>query len=276
MKELARRIGLLLSAALLAAPASAATRLGDSCDLAVLGARDDAGFLQFDRALRDALQSQDAAALSRLVQFPPRITWQDGAHTMLADAAALSSRLSAASWALLHKAVGAQPAAQLFCNAQGLMYGNGELWANPDAAARDPAFRISAINLPETAPAAAAQAAPGGAAPGGAALVPAATQFACSTDKFQIVIDTAGAGTPRYRSWDKPHASPDAPAMELVGKVNAEGTGLCLRRSWRFANGNVDYLLDEPGCNDGSVPAKARARLEVRIAGKPQLESWCY
>ena len=46
--------GLLLSAAL-QVPAGDATRLGDGCDLAALGARNDAAFVQFDRALRDAL-----------------------------------------------------------------------------------------------------------------------------------------------------------------------------------------------------------------------------
>lgn len=268
-------MGLLLSAALLATPASAATRLGDGCDLGVVGVRDDVAFLQFDRSLRDAVQRQDAAALARLLQFPLRMTWKDGAHTTIADAAALQGRLPAASWALLHKAVSAQPPAQLFCNVQGVMYGNGELWASPDAAAVDPAFRIIAINLPENAPAP-APAAGAHAVPGGASVVPAATHLACSTDKFHVVIDTVSAGMPRYRSWNRPHGPPDTPAMELVGKVDGQGTGVCFHHIWRFANGNVDYVLSEPGCSDGSVPATAKALLEVSIAGKTQLQSWCH
>lgn len=256
---------LLLSAGLLASPAIAGTRLGDACDLGVLGARGDAVFLQFDRALRDAVERRDAAALSGLVLFPLRMTWKDGAHATVADAAALRGRLPAASWVFLHKAVSAQKPAQLFCNVEGVMYGNGELWASPDAAAGDHPFRITAINLPENAP-----------APVQGVTVPAATQLVCSTDKFHIVIDTARESTPRYRSWNRPHGPPGTPAMDLVGKEDGEGIGVCFRRSWRFANGNVDYVLSEPGCNDGSVPTNVKARLEVSIAGKTRLESWCY
>ena len=263
MKKAAVLMCLLLSAGLLAPPASAGTRLGDGCDFGVAGARDDDAFLQFDHALRDAVERQDAAALSQLALFPLRMTWKDGTHTAATDAAALQGRLPAASWALLQQAVSARQPAQLFCNAAGVMYGNGELWASPDAARGDHAFRITAINLPDKA-----------AAPTGA--VPAAIQLVCSTDKFHIVIDAAREGTPRYRSWNRPDGAPDVPAMELVGKTDGEGTGVCFHRTWRFANDNVDYVLSEPGCNDGSVPLKAKARLAVSIGGKARLESWCY
>ncbi|HMO48313.1 MAG TPA: hypothetical protein PKB14_20095 [Rubrivivax sp.] len=248
---------LLLTAAL---PAVGATRLGEACDLAVVGARDDAAFLQFDRALRGALAQPDAAGLARLVRFPLRMSFKDGVRAAPADAAALQARLPAASWTQLRKVVDAQPPARLFCNVEGVMYGDGELWASPDAAGGH-AFRVSAINLSEHAPAT-AQGAP--------------AQLACSTDKFAVVVDTAADGAPRYRSWNRPHGPPDAPAMELVGKASGEGSGVCFHRRWRFANGNVDYLLSEPGCNDGSVPAQAKAQLQVHIGGKAQLEAWCY
>ena len=152
------------------------------------------------------------------------------------------------------------------------MCGNGELWASAAAAPRQQTLRILAINLPQKATATAAGA---HAAPGGAAIVPATTQLDCRTDKFQILIEAAREEPPRYRSWNRPHGPPDTPAMELVGKVDGEGTGLCLHRRWRFANGNVDFVLSEPGCSEGNVPAKAKALLEVRVAAKTRLSSWC-
>lgn len=265
MKKTAAWAWLLLPAWLAALPAAAQTRLGDSCDLAVLGVRSPAGFMHFDNALREAVQSRDTQALARLLQFPLALNHGDSRGTV-ANAAAWQERLTgsfpAALWPVLHKAVIGQQPGELFCNGQGVMYGDGEVWANPAAGQE---FRVNAINLPKEA-----------AASGGHAAAPTAL-LSCSTDKYHIVIDAASDEAARYRSWNKPHAPPDAPAMELAGKAaEGEGTGLCFHRTWRFHNGNVSYVVGEPGCTDRSVPVGAKARLEVNIDGKPQLRAWCH
>lgn len=259
MKACARAVWLLLLAAL---SATAQTRLGDSCDLAVLGVRNDANFMRFDNALREAVEGRNAQALAGMLQFPLALN-TGGRRATIANPAAWQERFTgpfaAALWPLLHKAVIGQQPGALFCNAEGVMYGNGEVWATPVGQG----FRVSAINLPA-------------AAPGGDAAKPTVL-LGCSTDKFRIVIDAMGEGAARYRSWNQPHAAPDTPAMELAGAAaQGEGTGMCFHRSWRFRNGNVTYAVSEPGCNDGSVPVGAKARLEVDIAGKPQLQAWCH
>lgn len=242
---------------LCALPAAAQTRLGESCDLAVLGQRDTAAFMRFDQALRDAVHRRDAPALQRLLQFPLALN-RGERRSALADGAAWQGQFSDAWWPLLQQAVSAQPPEQLFCNAEGVMYGNGTLWAGPDGQR----VRVRTINLPKEA----------------AAVGPSRARSAllsCSTGKHRIEIDAAPDGTPRYRCWNEPHAPPEAPAVDLTGQVDAEGTGSCARRSWRFDSGHVRYVVSEPGCSDASVPAGAKARLSVDIAGRRALDAWC-
>jgi len=258
----------LLSASPFWSSAFAGSRFGEGCDLSVLGVQDDTGFMRFDNALREAVTSRNAAALAKLAQFPLRLNRPNGESVSVGNAAALQSRLGNA-WPGLQKAVDAKPPGELFCNAEGVMYGDGEIWANPGSGAAAP-FRISSMNLPE--PHAAASDRPAARAIGPDGQV----QLACSTDRFQIVIDEQANETSRYRSWNKPHAAPEDPAIELIGRANFEGTGACAHRVWDFRNGNADYVLGEPGCGDGSAPAKAKAQLEVLIGGKSQLKSWCY
>ena len=144
-KALGRAL-LALATALCVVPAAASTRLGESCDLAALGARDAAGFMRFDRALRDAVQGSDAQALDALLQFPLALN-RGASRTTIADAAAWRKQLDAAWWPVLQRAVAGQQPQALFCNADGVMYGDGAIWANPAGTA----LRISAINLPRQA-----------------------------------------------------------------------------------------------------------------------------
>lgn len=131
--------------------AFAASRLGGSCDLSVLGVRDEAGFRRFDQALREAVRARDAQALSALVDYPVRANYGSGGHVELRDAAALLGARLDDLWPTLQEAVMGHPAATLFCNDQGVMYGNGAVWANPEGA--DGLFRITAFNFPGPAPA---------------------------------------------------------------------------------------------------------------------------
>jgi hypothetical protein len=256
---------LLLLAAAALTPARADTRLGDGCDLAILGARDRAEFLRFDSALNAALEKQDAAALALLVRFPLRVNQADGSRVSLDNAAALQSHFAQAFGPAVRAAVARQKPESLFCKADGgVMYGDGEVWADRVDVGRGQQFRVTTVNVPAGA---------------AAAKAPAATEpkplLACSTDKFHVVIDGREDTAPRYRSWNKPHAPPDAPALELVGKAGGEGTGSCFHRIWRFRSGNVDYVLSEPGCGP-DTPKGARAELEVLIGGQSRLQSWCF
>lgn len=260
MKQVALLIFVLLPAWFGAAPAMAASRLGDSCDLSVLGVNDNTNFYHFDNALREAVTSRNAAALAALVQYPLRLNFKNGAHVEVDDADTLRARYVDSLWPVLQKAVIGQQPGDLFCKSDGLMYGDGEVWVLPESHGQR--FRITAFNLPGNAPAHAAAA--------------SKQLLSCDTNKYHIVIDAAADEQPRYRSWNRPDLPPAAPAMDLVGEASAEGTGICLRRIWRFRNGNVDYIVSEPGCSAGDVPANAKARLEVTRGGKQLLESWCH
>lgn len=250
---------LLLLAVSATMPVRAQTRLGESCDLAVLGATDTAVFLRFDRALREAFEQQDATALAPLVSFPLRLNRADGSHVVLANATALQAQYPQVLAPALRAVLARQRPETLFCNADGMMYGAGELWVNRVEAGTSPQWRITAVNLP----AAVAQAPQG------------KTLLACSTDKVQVVIDGPDDGTPRYRAWNKPHPASGPPALELEGRTEVEGRGACARRIWRFRNDKVDYVLSEPGCGP-DTPQGARAMLEVLIDGRARLHAWCF
>lgn len=264
---------LLIGAAALApAPALAETRLGDGCDLAALGVKDRAEFLRFDSALNAALEAQDATALALLVRFPLRVNHADGSRISLDNAAALQSRFAQVFGPAVRAAVTRQKPETLFCKADGgVMYGDGEVWVDRVDTGRGEQFRVTSVNVPAAAAPAKGQAAPAAAA---AAAQPKPL-LACSTEKFHVVVDGREDAAPRYRSWNKPHAPPDTPAVELVGKSGGEGTGSCFHRIWRFHSGNVDYVLSEPGCGP-DTPNGAQAELEVLIGGQSRLRSWCF
>lgn len=257
-------VAVLLFFSLVAVPVAIAdTRLGDSCDLSVLGLTNKDDFLRFDRSLRSALEKRDAAALALVVDLPLTLNYADGSHVSLNDAATLQLRFDEAFPPALRKIVLAQKPEALFCKYDGLMYGNGELWANLVGDSKAQRLRVVAVNLPDSA---ADKQKPGA----------RKVQLACDTDKFHVVIDGSD-DAPRYRSWNKPHAPPDKPAMELIGTGGSEGTGVCSHRNWKFKNGTVEYsLVENRGCSDGSNPANARAQLEVLIGDKSPLTSWCY
>ena len=255
-------LAMLLLAAVGATDARADTRLGESCDLAVLGVKDKAEFLGFDAALHAAIERRDASALAPLVQFPLRLNHADGKHASLESAAALSSRFDQAFGPTVRASVAGQKVDALFCNADGVMYGDGAVWVNRIDAGHGPQFRVTAVNVPGDSSAQSVSAAD------------AKPLLACGTDKFHIVIDGAGA-SPRYRSWNKPHALPERPAVELEGTTEVEGTGSCAHRLWRFHSGRVEYVVSEPGCRP-DTPGGARAQLEVLVAGQSRLQTWCF
>ena len=152
MRKLAMAVVALASWCVLAAPAQAATRIGAGCDLAVAGAHDAAAFLSFDTALRAAALRPDAAALSALVDVPLRVNRADGTHATLASAAAVRA-IGPTLLPVVRAAVAATPVAKLFCNDNGVMYGEGQVWANlVKVAGGIEQFRITSVNLPKAIP----------------------------------------------------------------------------------------------------------------------------
>ena len=246
------------------------TRLGDSCDLVALGAADKQEFLHFDHDLRAALGEQNANALVSLVRFPLRVNYHDGSHVSLDNPAALQKQFAHAFPAELRGIVQNQSIGALFCKSDGgVMYGNGEVWADLIGKSGAQRFRITAVNVPESQAAAAAE-------PSAPQAPDNKVRLTCSSEKFHIVIDSGSGDAVRYRAWNNPHVAPAKPDMDLPGTQGGEGTGSCFHRMWTFKNGDVDYIVSEPGCSEHAPPAHAVGQVEVRINGKMQLTSWCF
>jgi hypothetical protein len=232
------------------------TRLGQSCDLAAVGAADTKAFLAFDRELRTALSKQDLLSVALLVAYPLRINENRGKYS-LDDPAALQSHFPEVFPPSVRKAVMEQKPEAFFCNAEGIMYGNGDVWVGPMAVG----YAIKTINLPDTGPAPASK-----------------IEFVCNADRHRIVIDAPG-GTVRYRAWNSPRPLSDTPDLEIpTGKQGVEGTGPCTYPVWTFTRGGTEYSVRGlGGCSaDSNQPEGAHGMLEVTADGKSLAHSWCY
>lgn len=91
------------------------------CALVVAGPG-EAAFLAFDKELRSALSSGDAATLALLVRFPLRVSFPDGATISLHDPATVQLRFQEVFTPLLRKAVMNQKPETVFCNDDGIVY----------------------------------------------------------------------------------------------------------------------------------------------------------
>ncbi|MDE3166961.1 MAG: hypothetical protein KGN36_14235 [Acidobacteriota bacterium] len=244
---------LLLTAA--GAVEAQGTRLGDGCDLAVVGAKDTAGFLAFDRELRAAVTARDPAATALLVEFPLRVNTGHGSYS-LNDPAMLQARFAEVFSPSVRRAIVEQKAGEVFCNSTGVMYGSGLVWAG---IARQ-GYAIQVINLPADA---------------SRETAGREVAFVCRTERHRVVIDVTAAGVPRYRSWNRPHAPTDPPDLEIAaGKRDYEGTGPCAAAIWTFHAAATTYSLEEAGC--APAPKGATAQLTVSTGGKTLAEWWCY
>lgn len=236
------------------------SRLGNSCNLATLGLNDKSEFMRFDRDLRTALAHGDATATALLTQFPLRVNFPDDSHITLIDPATLQKQFDRVFTPELRDAVRKQKIEDLFCKYTGLDYADGGIWINLTGA-DDKQLRIDAVNVP------------------GARADEKASDIdlACSTKQFRIVIDATGRPNAlRYRVWNLPRGVTEKPDLELTGTRNYEGTSPCTHRIWHFKNGNAEYALSEPGCQQDAPPKNAAASLAVSINGELKLESWCF
>jgi hypothetical protein len=235
---------------------SQSSRLGESCDLSAVGATDSKSFLVFDRELRAAISKQDVVSMALLVTYPLRINQDRGSYS-LNDPAALQSHFQEVFPPSVRAAVIEQNSGEFFCNAEGLMYGHGDVWVTLTAVG----YAIKVINLPDAGPAPASK-----------------IEFVCNADKHRIVIDAPG-GTLRHRPWNRPRPLSETPDLEIAaGKQRFEGTGPCTYEVWTFSRGATEYSVGGlSACSpDSGQPPDARGTLEVTAAGKTLAHSWCY
>ncbi|HWE83751.1 MAG TPA: hypothetical protein VG267_02325 [Terracidiphilus sp.] len=239
------------------------TRLGDECDLSILGATDTKGFLEFDTELRAALTKQDPVALAFLVRFPLDVNEAPGDSYSLNDAGALQRHFVQVFGAKVRQAVLNSPVRALMCRDEGVMYGNGEVWVE----ATKFGYAVSAVNVE------AAAAATGAARP--------QIKYECQTEKHRIVIDEGADRAARYRSWDRPHSVTGDPDLVITrGDSTFQGTGVCAYPQWTFKNATVTYTVDGAlGCLGDSEPPPpkgASGHLLVKVPGKPEVFQWCF
>jgi len=136
-----------LAALLLIASYSAfsqSARLGNSCDLAAVGAKDTQGFLMFDQELRAAISTQDAVPMALLVRYPLRINEGDHGSYSLNNPAALQSHFAEVFPPAVRAAVLKQKPETVFCTSTGVTYGDGALWIGTTGGR----YVIEVINLP--------------------------------------------------------------------------------------------------------------------------------
>lgn len=116
------------------------------CDLAVVGAQTRAPFDDFFSAFRAAVASNKPAAIVPLISFPLRINGKRRA-IFVQNASAFSRQYHAIFTKKVRDTVLNQAASALFCNSQGVMYGDGEVWVTLNSASNAERYSVAAINV---------------------------------------------------------------------------------------------------------------------------------
>jgi hypothetical protein len=241
-------------------------KLGENCDLAILGQTDTKSFLAFDAELRYALKRPDPAAVALLVAYPLRVN-DDLGSWYVHDAASLAARFQRIFGPALVAAVLDNRPEALSCSSEGVMYDNGTLWVNfvedgAQAKSKIARFEITVVNKlsegdsPERSPA-------------------GKVKFVCRTDAHRIIVDLGADGSPHYRAWNIPRPISDKPDLEIAkGVERVEGTGACGHAIWTFVSGKAKFVISEIGCFGDSPPQGARGQLQVFANG--EFSRWCY
>ncbi len=237
---------------------SQTTALGQNCDLAILGARENKSFLQFDREFRNALSNQDAGMMALLVKPSLRVSNDRGSYHV-EDAGSLQSRFQDIFSSKVREIVEKERPQDLTCLSGGVMYGDGAVWVEFTGQR----YAISAVNIPGSGPAKPAQ---------------KTVEFVCNADKHRVIVDAVGDSAPRYRAWTKPHPLTEKPDIEIPdGKREFGGSGPCSYTSWTFTKAGATYSLHGPGgCYEDShqPPADSNGSLDVSVSGK-EISWWC-
>jgi len=220
-------------------------------------------FAAFDKELRDALEHQDAVALSFLVQFPLRVN-DNGGTISIDDASALKTHFQEVFTPAVRKEILADHDEPGGCGIEGVGYGRGVLWVQ----ASDRGYAIYVVNRDSVAPYAS----------GNTAKI----NYVCQTQTHRIAIDTLADGTLRYRSWNKPRPVTGEPDLDLKpGTQSFEGTNVCAFPVYTFKSGKTEITIDGGlGCGPDSgpdaSPKDATGHLRITIADKTVTDVWCY
>ncbi len=220
-------------------------------------------FDQFDKELRVAITRQDTVALAFLVTFPLRVN-DAGGTISIDNAAALKMHFQEVFTPAIRKAILNEKFHDLGCNVEGIGYGLGVIWVN----ASDRGYAIWSVNRDAVPPYPNTWTIP-------------KINFVCQTLTHRVVVETLAGGTLRYRSWNKPRFVTGQPDLEITGgKGTVEGTNVCAVSVYTFGSGTAVYsVVGGLGCfgdSEPGPPKDATGRLEVTVAGKPQVDSWCY
>jgi hypothetical protein len=229
------------------------------------GAKDDQAFLAFDKIFRTALKNQDAGLLASVVEFPLALNYSPDDSISLDTPTALQSHFQEAFPPSIRDAVLKEDPTQVSCSYDGIMYGNGDVWAEPLGGPEpsETRYRVVAVNLhakkTETP-----------------VSHKGRVDYICDTKGHHIVIDEPSGDAPRYRSWNNPHTVLDAPDMLINAGIHTiEGSGVCAGDMWKFKKGDTEFDVYPLGCTDGSEPSNARGALEILIKGELKQTDWC-
>lgn len=230
-----------------------------SCNLSIVGAKDKDSFLQFDRELREAIDTQDAVKMALLVNLPFSVNERGHGSISIGSATTLQERYSEIFTADVRATVLKQKVEEISCNYSGIMYGNGTLWVfvTPQG------YGIQSVNLPR---------------PNAPPFPTPRVVTTCNADLRRVAVDRMEDGTLRYRAWERPRSILDAPDVETMnGTTDVQGTGVCANSVWTFQDGASEYVLSGVGCwaDSNPPPDGARGRLTITRNGETEL-SWCF
>jgi len=146
----------------------------------------------------------------------------------------------------------------------GIMCVNGNLWVGQVGEGKGLRFRVTTISLP---PINAANAYP----------TTPKIEFICDAEKHRVVIDSNASNRSRYRAWNKPHSTTEAPDIEIAGPgANVEGTSPCTHSIWTFKKGRAEFEVSDMGCTESTPPKGAVGQLSVSVGGTVKQKWWCY
>ncbi|HEY9842248.1 MAG TPA: hypothetical protein V6D23_17420 [Candidatus Obscuribacterales bacterium] len=243
-----------LSLALMNMPQSRAqSAFEPGCNGKLYDVQDHGELARFDAELRQALKGQNVLQLAALVNYPLRVNGPGRGTILISDPQALKSYFQTVFTPQLRARLLKTTTRDVSCMVKGIMYGGGELWAQPVLLeAGKFAYRVDAINLLEPEP-----------------VNQDRLDFVCETAYHRIVIDTV-KDTQRYRSWNKPRSLTARPDVEIgAGSLDWQGTGVCAYSNWSFRSGTAGYVVHEASpCGSGDETVASRGSLDVVLNGK--------
>jgi hypothetical protein len=188
----------------------------------------------------------------------------DGSEISLNDAFTLQKRFEEVFPKKLSAAILAEKPEEASCMHDGIMYVNGNLWVGQVGEGKGLRFRVTTISLP---PLNAANAHP----------TTPKIEFICDAEKHRVVIDSNASNRSRYRAWNKPHSTTEAPDIEIAGPgANVEGTSPCTHSIWTFKKGRAEFEVSDMGCTESTPPKGAVGQLSVSVGGTVKQKWWCY